>query len=230
MTTPARDVGVIIVAAGAGTRAGGAELKQFRWIAGKPMLLHSVQRFQARADVAMVVCVLPRAYAADPPPWLFQSDIERLLVSVGGRERAESVANGLEDLPVECTTVVVHDAARPFAPDDLVDRVVNEARRGRAAIPGLPIADTVKRVDEHGLVVETLVRDRLMRVQTPQAFPRALLLRAHVAGRGSGATDDAALVERLGEPVVVVAGSEFALKITEDADFARAEAMVGSLA
>ncbi|MEO8580932.1 MAG: 2-C-methyl-D-erythritol 4-phosphate cytidylyltransferase, partial [Gemmatimonadales bacterium] len=109
-----RDIGVIIVAAGSGSRTGSAELKQFRWVAGKPMLLHSIQTFQARVDVAMVVCVLPREYVGDPPPWIFQSDADRLLLSVGGRERSESVANGLEDLPSECEIVVIHDAARPL--------------------------------------------------------------------------------------------------------------------
>jgi 2-C-methyl-D-erythritol 4-phosphate cytidylyltransferase len=94
-----RDVGVVIVAAGTGSRVGGAELKQLRWVAGKPMLLHSVQTFMARDDVACVVVVLPRQYAGDPPPWLFQCDVDRLLVAQGGRERGESVANGLEDLP-----------------------------------------------------------------------------------------------------------------------------------
>ena len=81
----APDVGVVIVAAGTGSRTGSPELKQFRWVAGKPMLLHSVQTFQARPDVALVVCVLPRSHAGDPPPWLFQSDLERLMVTVGGR-------------------------------------------------------------------------------------------------------------------------------------------------
>ena len=80
-------MGVVIVAAGAGTRTASSELKQFRWVAGKPMLLHSLQGFQSRSDVAMVVCVLPRSHAADPPPWIFQSDVNRLLVSVGGRRR-----------------------------------------------------------------------------------------------------------------------------------------------
>jgi len=106
-----RDVGVIIVAAGRGSRTGSGELKQFRWVAGKPMLLHSIQTFQARPDVAMVVCVLPREHLGDPPPWIFQSDAERLLLSVGGKHRSESVANGLEDLPTECEIVVIHDAA-----------------------------------------------------------------------------------------------------------------------
>jgi 2-C-methyl-D-erythritol 4-phosphate cytidylyltransferase len=102
---------VIIVAGGKGTRAGGDELKQFRWIAGKPMLLHSLQRFQQRDDVAIVIVVLPHEHVGDPPPWLFQCDTERLLLSVGGRERSDSVRNGLEDLPDDVGIVVVHDAA-----------------------------------------------------------------------------------------------------------------------
>ena len=112
-----RDVGVVIVAGGSGTRVGGEELKQFRWVAGKPMLLHSVQTFMARPDVGMVVVVLPQRYAGDPPPWLFQCDVDRLLVSLGGRTRSESVANGLDDLPDEAQIVLVHDAARPLVGD-----------------------------------------------------------------------------------------------------------------
>src|SRR3982751_4342549 len=118
------DVGVIIVAAGAGSRTASAELKQFRWVAGKPMLLHSIQSFQARADVAMVVCVLPREYVGDPPPWIFQSDADRLLLSMGGRHRSESVANGVEVLPAECQIVVIHDGARPLVSLETISRVI----------------------------------------------------------------------------------------------------------
>lgn len=222
-----RDVGVVIVAGGSGSRVGGEELKQFRWIAGKPMLLHSVQTFMARPDVNTVVVVLPKSHAADPPPWLFQCDIERLLVSVGGRERSESVANGLEDIPDEVTTVLVHDAARPLVPDDLIERVVAGARRGHGAVPALPVVDTLKEVDDAGRIVRTVERARLWRVQTPQGFPREMLDRAHAEARRAGivATDDAGLCERLGFPVVVVPGSERAMKITEEPDFARAEAL-----
>ena len=222
-----RDVGVVIVAGGSGSRTGGAELKQFRWVAGKPALLHSVQAFMARADVAIVVVVLPKAYAADPPPWLFQCDVERLLVCTGGSERHESVVNGLEDLPEDIVIAVVHDAARPLVTDDTIDRVIAEARKGHGAIPALPVVDTLKEVDDSGQIVRTVDRTRLGRAQTPQAFPRVMLDRAHVEARrdGVGATDDAALVERLGLPVVVVQGSERGLKITTEADFARADAL-----
>lgn len=225
--TSVRDVGVVIVAAGRGRRTQSDELKQFRWVAGKPVLLHSVQAFMARPDVAVVVVVLPKAYAADPPPWLFQCDIERLLVSVGGEERHDSVRNGLEDLSEDIAIAVVHDAARPLVTDSTIDRVIAEARRGHGAIAALPVVDTLKEVDEDGAIVRTVERTRLWRAQTPQAFPRELLDRAHVQAQRDNVrgTDDAALVERLGERVVVVRGSERALKITDENDFTRAEAL-----
>ena len=222
-----RDVGVIIVAAGSGSRTGSQELKQFRWVAGKPMLLHSIQTFQARADVAMVVCVLPREHIGDPPPWIFQSDAERLLLSVGGRERSESVANGLEDLPSECEIVVIHDAARPLVTSETIGRVIDEARQGNGAVAALPVIDTLKRVGSNGKVIETVDRFGLWRAQTPQAFPRKVIERAHREARDADriATDDAALCEQIGLPVVVVRGSERAQKITEENDFALVEAL-----
>lgn len=222
-----RDVGVVIVAGGSGSRTGSAELKQFRWVAGKPALLHSVQAFMARPDVAIVVAVLPKAYAADPPPWLFQCDVDRLLVSVGGRERQESVWNGLEDMPEEVRFVVVHDAARPLVTDETIERVIAKAREGVGAIAALPVVDTLKEVDEHGNIFRTVSRAGLWRAQTPQAFPREQLERAHLDAKrtGESATDDAALLERLGLPVVVVRGSERALKITDESDFQRADAL-----
>ncbi len=223
----AADVGVVIVAAGSSSRTGDGELKQFKWVAGRPMLLHSLQLFQSRADVAMVVCVLPREYVGDPPPWIFQSDGERLLLSVGGRTRAESVRNGMADLPEACRVILVHDAARPLVPMPVVDRVVEAVRAGTSAIAALPVVDTLKEVDADGRIVRTVPRDALWRAQTPQGFPRDVLVRAHRAAEDSGydGTDDAALVEQIGEPVLVVRGSERALKVTEAADFSRAEAM-----
>ncbi len=222
------DVGVVIVAGGSGTRAGG-ELKQFRWVAGKPMLLHSVQAFQRRADVAMVVCVLPREFVGDPPPWLFQCDLDRLLISVGGRVRGESVVNGLEDLPEEVRVVLVHDAARPLVDAETIERVVAEARAGRGAVAAVPVVDTLKEVGDDGRIVRTIPRERLWRAQTPQGFPREMLERAYgdAMRTGEWATDDAALCERLGHEVVVVRGSERLMKVTEEPDFARADALAG---
>jgi 2-C-methyl-D-erythritol 4-phosphate cytidylyltransferase len=224
-----RDVGVVIVAGGTGSRVSGDELKQFRWVAGKPMLLHSVQTFMARADVGMVVCVLPQKYAGDPPPWLFQCDVDRLLVSIGGRTRRESVANGLDDLPDEAQIVLVHDAARPLVDEGTIDRVVESVRGGMCAIAALPVVDTLKEVDANNMIVRTVDREALWRAQTPQGFPRLVIVDAHrrAARDHISATDDAALCERLGIPVRVVRGTERALKVTEGADFARAEALFG---
>jgi len=221
------DVGVIVVAAGAGTRTGSDELKQFRWVAGKPMLLHSVQAFQRRADVAVVIAVLPKRYAGDPPPWLFQSDLSRLLVSVGGRERGDSVRNGLQDLPPEVGIVAIHDAARPLVTDETIERTIAMARAGCAAVAAVPVVDTLKRVNDAGSVVETVAREGLWRAQTPQAFPRAMIEHAYSAASAAGVTapDDAALCERLGYPVAIVQGSERAAKVTCEEDFARVDAL-----
>ena len=223
-----RDVGVIIVAAGASTRTEGKELKQFRWVAGKPMLLHSLQSFMARPDVVSVVCVIPREFVADPPPWIFQCDVDRLLLSIGGSTRTESVRNGLEDLPDEASIALVHDAARPLIDEAVIERVVAKVREGACVVPALPVIDTIKEVDDGGLVVRTPERDRLRRAQTPQGFPRAILERVYRDSKGMSATDDAALCERLGIPVATVLGSERAMKITDEGDFARVESLFAS--
>lgn len=222
-----QDVGVVIVAGGTGSRAAGptGELKQFRWVGDKPMLLHAVHAFQRRADVALVVCVLPRSHAADPPPWLFQCDLDRLLVSTGGKDRGESVMNGLEDLPDELSVAVIHDAARPLVTDATIEAVIVEARKGHGAVAALPVVDTLKEVDVEGRITKTIDRERLWRAQTPQAFPLRVIEHAYLEAERAGvtATDDAALVERLGLEVVVVRGSERAMKVTEESDFARVE-------
>ena len=231
MSAAARDVGVVIVAAGSSTRTAGAELKQFRWVAGKPMLLHSVQKFMERDDVALVVCVLPKSHAGDPPPWLFQCDVDRLLVSVGGRERGESVLNGLEDMPPEVGIVLVHDAARPLVDSDTIERVVAKAREGVGAVPALPATDTIKEADESGAIVRTPDRTRLFHAQTPQGFPRAMVEEAYLRAKADRvqATDDAALCERIGARVVIVEGSATGMKVTTAEDFARVAALMKSV-
>jgi 2-C-methyl-D-erythritol 4-phosphate cytidylyltransferase len=192
------------------------------------MLLHSVQRFMERDDVALVVCVLPKSHAGDPPPWLFQCDVDRLLVSVGGRERGESVLNGLEDMPSEVGIVLVHDAARPLVDSDTISRVIAKAREGVGAVPALPATDTIKEADESGAIVRTPDRTRLFHAQTPQGFPRAMIEQAYQRAKADRiqATDDAALCERIGARVVVVEGSATGMKVTTDEDFARVDALL----
>lgn len=223
------DVGVVIVAGGSGSRVGGRELKQFRWVAGKPMLLHSVQTFMANPSVVSVVCVLPAPLAGDPPPWLFQCDVDRLMISIGGKTRQQSVANGLDDLADEAGIVLVHDAARPGVTASMIERVIDAVRRDGAAIAALPVADTLKAVDAEGRITRTVDRAGLWQAQTPQGFRRELIQRAHREAQAAkvDATDDAALCERIGVPVTVVPGDARAMKVTEEADFARVEALFG---
>ena len=193
------------------------------------MLLHSLQTFMARPDVVSVVCVLPRNYVADPPPWIFQCDIDRLMLAPGGRTRTESVRNGLEDLAgrsVDRARARRRASARRRRRRSIVSSTTRA--RGQCAIAALPVVDTLKEVEEDGQIVRTVERERLWRAQTPQGFPRDVIVRAHRdanAQRCRAATDDAALCERLGIPVMVVRGSERAMKITDESDFARAEAL-----
>jgi 2-C-methyl-D-erythritol 4-phosphate cytidylyltransferase len=195
------------------------------------MLLRSVRAFAAHPRVGPIVVVLPPELVAAPPPWLNDIKSDRLVLAAGGEERQESVANGLTSLPPGPSLVLVHDAARPFVAAEVIDRVLAVAARGAAAVPGVPLSDTVKETDTAGLVVRTVPRERLVAVQTPQAFPRAMLETAHQRGKADGAapaTDDATLCERLGHPVRVVAGSPWNIKITTPEDFALAEALAAA--
>ena len=222
------------MAAGRGARArshGSEEPKQLRPIAGVPMLLRAIRAFARHPRVGAVVVVLPPPLAASPPDWLRSLLSDRLLLAAGGEERQESVANGLKILPPGPSLVLVHDAARPFVAAEVIDRVLAVAARGAVAVPGVPLADTVKEIDTAGLVVRTVPRERLVAVQTPQAFPRAMLETAHQRAKSDGApaaTDDASLCERLGHPVRVVAGSAWNIKVTTPEDFALAEALAGA--
>jgi 2-C-methyl-D-erythritol 4-phosphate cytidylyltransferase len=219
-----RDAGVIIVAAGRGTRFGGEVPKQYHLLAGAPVLLHAARPFASHPEVAHIVVVLPSADAATPPDWLAELCGGRLTITAGGAERRDSVIAGLVALPSECTIVLVHDGARPFPSRAMIDGGINAARHGRSAVPALPIADTIKRADDFGRVLSTVDRRGLWCAQTPQAFPRRVLERAHAAARTDefAATDDAMLVERLGEQVDLLPGSSRNLKITTVHDLALA--------
>lgn len=233
-----RDVGVVIVAAGQGTRLGGGVPKQFRELGGVPMLLRSLRPFAAHPEVAHTVVVLPAGDAAHPPPWLADLLGGTLTVVPGGAERCDSVARGLAALPGACTLVLVHDAARPLVDRATIDSVIAAARCGDGAVPAVPLGDTLKEVagpptgadrEPLGLLVSrTLPRERLWRAQTPQGFPRTLLEQAHARAQQDRlpATDDAMLVERLGAHVRLVPGSVRNFKVTTEDDFRLAERLV----
>lgn len=223
-------MGVIIVAAGKGTRFGGVVPKQYLLLGGHPVLLHALRPFASHPEVAQVVLVLPAAEAASPPPWLAPLVGDTLAITAGGATRRESVAAGLAALDAHCDIVLVHDGARPFAPRDVIDAGIAAARGGHGAVPALPLSDTLKRADECGRVLCTVPREGLWSVQTPQAFPRALLVRGHAAEPSVDrpATDDAMLVELVGGRVDLIPGSAHNIKITTPDDLALATFLLGT--
>ncbi len=209
----------VVVAGGEGRRFGGP--KQFEPLGGRRVLDWAVAA--ARAVVDDVVVVLPPHVLADPsyPPGATR-------VAAGGATRAASVRAGLALVPEDVEVVLVHDAARPFASPALFQAVLEAVHAGAdGAVPGMPLADTVKRV-QGADVVATLPRDELVAVQTPQAFRAAVLRRAH---RGAPeATDDAGLLEAIGARVVVVPGEPRNLKITGAEDLGRLESWAAEAA
>ncbi len=225
-------VGVIVVAAGSGSRLGAVLPKALVPLAGQPILGHALRGVLACPGLTAVVVVAPAGhrpeteavcldavsrYAAivsgDPMP----STRVAPTVVTGGAERSDSVAAGLAALPAEVDVVLVHDAARCLTPVVVFERVVAAVRGGApAVVPGTLVVDTIKQVDAAGLVVATPARSALRAIQTPQGFRRDVLERAHALG--GNATDDASLVERLGGPVLVVAGDPRALKVTTPHD------------
>ncbi|MGZ4795959.1 MAG: 2-C-methyl-D-erythritol 4-phosphate cytidylyltransferase [Acidimicrobiia bacterium] len=206
----------VVVAAGSGRRFGAT--KQVARLGDRRVVDHSVQT--ARDATDGVVLVAP----ADAT-W----QVDGVTTVAGGATRSASVRAGLQAVPADAEIVVVHDAARPLAGPALFARVLDAVRRGAdGAVPGLPIADTVKRVDPDGVVLETLARDGLFTIQTPQAFRAGVLRAAHASG--AEGTDDAAVVERAGGRVVVVEGADDNFKITEPCDLERAAAILASRA
>jgi 2-C-methyl-D-erythritol 4-phosphate cytidylyltransferase len=211
-------VWVVVVAAGGGSRFGG--LKQFAEIDGRALVDWAVEAARSVADG--VVLVLPGDVAVGAIGSTHGADI----VTAGGASRSASVARGLDVVPSEADVIVVHDGARPLASAALFRSVVDAVTSGAsAAVPGLPVADTVKRVDADGAVLSTVERASLVTVQTPQAFRADVLRAAHAAG--GDATDDAALVEAQGATVRVVAGDARNVKVTTAADLDIARALAG---
>jgi 2-C-methyl-D-erythritol 4-phosphate cytidylyltransferase len=214
----------IIVAAGRGERMGGSAPKAFLSLAGAPMLAHSARAFDAAASVSAITVVVP-ADRVDEARELLRGLQKPVTVVAGGERRQDSVRRGLDAVPEDFDGIVlVHDAARPLVDVALIDLVAAVAGRAGAAIPVLPVADTIKRIED-GIVRATVDRAALSAAQTPQGFDIALLREAYdVAERdGTPLTDEAMAIERLGRPVRAVPGSARNRKITTADDLAWAE-------
>ena len=224
------DVAVVIVAAGAGVRAGPGEPKQFRPIHGVPMLLRTLRPFTSHPAVSQVVVALPAGVAERPPEWLGKLLGDRLRLVPGGAARAQSVRAGLRALPPGASVVVVHDGARPFVSRETIDNVIARARAGVGAVAAVPLHDTIKEVADDR-ITRTVARERLWRAQTPQGFPRAMIDEAYARLRKEETvpTDDAELCERAGFAVEVIPDTPHNLKVTTADDFRIAEALAREL-
>jgi 2-C-methyl-D-erythritol 4-phosphate cytidylyltransferase len=220
----------IIPAAGRGERMGASLPKALMPLLGKPLLIWTLQAILDSGAVSEIVVAVPPGEEASFDKVARESSDAQISVRlvVGGKTRQESVWNCLMETSAECNLIAVHDAARPLLTGRIMVNLLDSAKETGAAIAAVPAKDTIKLCNGEGIVTETLDRSRAWLVQTPQCFRRDLLESAHEAARADNytATDDAALVERLGEPVHVVMGSYENIKVTTPEDILVCEAIL----
>ena len=221
--TPAPTLGVVIVAAGSGVRFGDAG-KALVPLSGRPILAWSLSLFVAMPEVAEIVVVAGQHTHADCVKLLNELHCQRATVVRGGATRADSVRAGLAALSSHCTHVAVHDAARPLVTAALVLRVLEGALANGAAVPAVPVGDTLHVISQHGMIASTTERSNLRAAQTPQMSRRDWLEHAYRTAEGS--TDEGGLLHAAGYPVVLVEGDPTNLKITWPVDLALAEALL----
>jgi 2-C-methyl-D-erythritol 4-phosphate cytidylyltransferase len=216
----------ILVAAGRGDRLGVERPKAFAKLAGRVLLAESLERLDRSDWVESIVIVAPEGW--EEPAILLAEELsasKAVACVTGGETRADSVRAGLVEVPEEAVVVLVHDAARPVLPEEVIERVVSALGEGwDGVVPGLPISDTLKRIADDGVVAETVDRTALHTVQTPQAFGADVLRRA-LAGGAEG-TDCASFVEAAGGRVKVIEGDRRLVKITDVADLAFVESLL----
>lgn len=216
--------GVIIPAGGIGSRIGHPQPKQFLPLVGLPILVRTCRVFLGLEAIRKVVVVAPRDYYQETIEllhrYLTPQEVDKLLFTIGGATRQDSVAAGLAVLPADLSLVLVHDAARPLIDQDTICRCLEGAARFGAAIAAIPVKDTLKRAGDGGIIEKTVDRTLLWQAQTPQAAQRVLLERAFATAAPQGfiGTDEASLLEAAGIPVRLVEGSERNLKITRPTD------------
>jgi 2-C-methyl-D-erythritol 4-phosphate cytidylyltransferase len=217
----------ILLAGGRGTRLGGETPKALVLFGGEPLLARALRTADGCGRLEGLVVVIPEGHE-DEATAIAAASAKLLAVVAGGATRQGSVRRGLDALPNGFEAVVCHDVARPFAGPALYERVLDALEGADGAVPTVPVSDTVKRV-RNGVVLETLPRDELVLVQTPQAFRRAALEEAHRRAERDGftGTDDGALLERAGFRVAAVPGDPRNLKITDPVDLERATELLG---
>jgi 2-C-methyl-D-erythritol 4-phosphate cytidylyltransferase len=219
-------VGAIVVAAGKSERMGGIE-KIFATIDGKPLLAHAVEAFQRSLAVDSIVIVLAKDKVSAGLDMAKKYRWSKVVaVCAGGARRQDSVSEGLKQLG-KVDWVLIHDGARPCVTQDIIERGLDAAQKTGAAIPAMPVADTIKVVSSDSYVKDTPPRDKLWAVQTPQVFRFDIISEAHRKAKDN-VTDDASMVERLGHKVKVFKGSYTNIKVTTPEDLIIAEAIIKS--
>lgn len=223
-------VNAVVLAAGQGTRMGTTTPKPFLPLAGRPLILHTLNRFLQTQSVRKVILVAAatevsrcqEAVQSDPR----LKDLE-VVLAIGGPRRQDSVDNSLHRLDPDCEIVVIHDGVRPFVSPGIIDRCVELAVKNGAVAVGVPVRETIK-VVSGGRILQTPPRESLWEMQTPQVFRKEIIREAYQRARQEGieATDDAMLVERLGKEVILVEGQRSNLKITEPEDLWLAEILI----
>ncbi|GJL58454.1 MAG: 2-C-methyl-D-erythritol 4-phosphate cytidylyltransferase [Nitrospirales bacterium] len=223
----------VVLAAGLGTRMGGNTPKQYLTLGNLPLLVYSLQVFQHYEGVGEVILSVPASdleycWSAIVKPFGLEKVTK---VVAGGARRQDSVSNGLAAISDRPDGVLVHDGVRPFIDPCMVKNVIDCAGNTGAAVVAMPIHDTVKRVDSSGIIQETLKREELWQIQTPQVFRYDWLVEAHHQAQLHQweVTDDAALIERMGYPVSVIAGSCFNIKVTKPDDLVFGEAILETI-
>lgn len=218
-------VAAVIVAAGSGTRFGKPD-KVFLSLGGRPVLSWSIELFRAHPDVSEIIVVLGEHSYARGCQLLKACDDRRLTPQLGGVTRTDSVRAGVQALRGDAHLVAVHDAARPLATPALLERVLQAARGGGAAVPSLPVSDTIQAVAPDGVLLDVLDRERLRALQTPQVMRRDWLLAA--LAHSSAATDEGSLLHLAGYPVQHVDGAPDNIKLTWSSDLSLAEALLAA--
>jgi len=220
------EVGVVIAGGGRGIRLGGKTPKQFLPLHGVPILLRTIMIFDRHPEVSQIVVVVPPASTAKTERIVRRSGCRKVVrVVAGGAERQASVRRGMEAFPKSPGIILVHDAVRPFVSRASITAVIRAAAHHGAAVVGVRVTDTIKTEGPDGFYRETLDRNRLWAVQTPQGFRRRLLERAHAEAAKTGflGTDEASLAERIGIRVRIVEGEYGNLKITTREDLKLAQ-------
>ncbi|MBE7037291.1 MAG: 2-C-methyl-D-erythritol 4-phosphate cytidylyltransferase [Ruminococcaceae bacterium] len=225
-------VSAVIVAGGSGTRAKVNVPKQFYEILNKPVLYYTVKKFCDCKQIDEIILVVPCDYLVYTSDFVKKLGLSKVTkITIGGKTRQESVLNGLGEADEKCTFVAVHDGARPFIDADTIKNCIEDAKKHNGAAVGKKCVDTLKKADENLIISQTVNREEIWQINTPQIFKKDILLNAHLRAKNEGidATDDCALLERMGYKIKITPTEKNNLKITTHDDIKYMEAFLNGI-